>query len=101
MKPKDEIEKLAQIIVPTPMEGTSYVNVRNGFIIGYTKCQEDMVNNFLSLIEEFKEKELPNRNVPYHYESEIASGLKYFEIFIKEKQTRAASACLCSSRYKP
>jgi hypothetical protein len=39
------------------------------------------------LIEEFKEKELPNRNVPYHYESEIASGLKYFEIFIKEKQT--------------
>jgi hypothetical protein len=54
----------------------------------FTQCQEDMVNNFLSLIEEFKEKELPNRNVPYHYESEIASGLKYFEIFIKQKQTR-------------
>jgi hypothetical protein len=61
---------------------------KRSYIAGYTQCQEDMVNNFLSLIEEFKEKELPNRNMPYHYESEIASGLKYFEIFIKEKQAK-------------
>ena len=32
MKSKEEIEQLAKIIVPTPMEGTSYINVRNGFI---------------------------------------------------------------------
>jgi hypothetical protein len=90
MKPKDEIKKLANewslINSGDTMENNSSLN--KGYIAGYTKCQEDMVNNFLSLIEEFKEKELPNRNVPYHYESEIASGLKYFEIFIKEKQTR-------------
>lgn len=49
MKTQDEIEKLAQIIVPTPMEGTSYVNVRNGFIIGYTQCQEDMADNMVKL----------------------------------------------------
>jgi hypothetical protein len=90
MKPKDEIKKLANewslINSGDTMENNSSLN--KGYIAGYTQCEEDMVNNFLSLIEEFKEKELPNRNVPYHYESEIASGLKYFEIFIKEKQTR-------------
>jgi len=89
MKPKDEIKKLANewslINSGDTMENNSSLN--KGYIAGYTQCQKDMVNNFLSLIEEFKEKELPNRNVPYHYESEIASGLKYFEIFIKEKQT--------------
>ena len=41
MKTQEEIEQLAKIIVPTPMEGTSYINVRNGFIQGYTQCQED------------------------------------------------------------
>ena len=89
MKTQEEIKELANewslINSDDTMETNSSLN--KGYINGYTQCQEDMVNNFLSLIEEFKEKELPNRNVPYHYESEIASGLKYFEIFIKEKQT--------------
>ena len=44
MKTKEEIEQLAKIIVPTPMEGTSYVDVRYGFIQGYTQCQEDMAD---------------------------------------------------------
>jgi hypothetical protein len=43
------------------------------------------IQDFLKMIDEFREKELPNRNVPYHYEAEIASGLKHFEIFIKGK----------------
>ena len=84
----DKIEKLADNWSDDYEKGANRDIAKRSYISGYTKCQEDMVNNFLSLIEEFKEKELPNRNVPYHYESEIASGLKYFEIFIKEKQTR-------------
>jgi hypothetical protein len=88
MKPKDKIEKLANSWSDDYEQGANRDIAKRSYIAGYTQCEEDMVNNFLSLIEEFKEKELPNRNVPYHYESEIASGLKYFEIFIKEKQTR-------------
>jgi len=42
MKTQEEIEQLAKIITPTPMEGTSYLDVRNGFIRGYTQCQKDM-----------------------------------------------------------
>ena len=55
------------------------------------KYQEDVgdkkydIGDFLSLIEEFREKELPNRNTLYHYEAEIEAGLKHFEIFIKGK----------------
>jgi hypothetical protein len=88
MKPKDEIEKLANSWSDDYEQGSNRYIAKRSYIAGYTKCQEDMINNFLLLIEEFKEKELAIRNVPYHYESEIASGLKYFEIFIKEKQTR-------------
>ena len=43
------------------------------------------INDFFNMIEEYREKELPNRNVPYHYEAEIDSGLKYLIMFIKEK----------------
>ena len=43
------------------------------------------INDFFNMIEEYREKELPNRNVPYHYEAEIDSGLKYLITFIKEK----------------
>jgi hypothetical protein len=53
---------------------------------GYTQCQKDNADNFLSLIEEYKEKELPNRNTPYHYEAEIASGLNGLINYIKNKQ---------------
>jgi len=42
--------------------------------------------DILSLIEEYREKELPNRNQPYHYEAEIASGLNGLIEFIKNKQ---------------
>jgi hypothetical protein len=45
-----------------------------------------MADNFLSLIEEYREKELPNRNTPYHYEAEISSGLNFLIEFIKNKQ---------------
>ena len=42
--------------------------------------------DILSLIEEYREKELPNRNQPYHYEAEISSGLNFLIEFIKNKQ---------------
>jgi hypothetical protein len=42
--------------------------------------------DILSVIEEYREKELPNRNVPYHYEAEIDSGLNWLIEFIKNKQ---------------
>lgn len=46
------------------------------------------VDDFLNMIHEFEENELPNRNEPYHYEAEIASGLKYFARFIEGKQPK-------------
>ena len=87
MKTKKEIEQLAD----EQFEKGNIYEYELGFIKGYTQCQEDMANekydigDFLNMIEEFKEKELPNRNVPYHYEAEIEAGLKHFEIFIKGK----------------
>jgi len=42
--------------------------------------------NILLLIEEYREKELLNRNQPYHYEAEISSGLNGLIEFIKDKQ---------------
>lgn len=51
MKTQEEIEQLSKIIVPTPMEGTSYVDVRYGFIQGYTKCQEDTKQILLDFIK--------------------------------------------------
>ena len=84
MKTYTEIEKLADEVYPYTDMGKLKSHI--GFINGYTKCQEDMSNNFLSLIEEYREKELPNKDVPYHYEAEIDSGLKYLIMFIKNKQ---------------
>jgi hypothetical protein len=83
MKTKEEIEKLA-----TNKYGTSIYSIDEveAFKEGYTQCQKDMADNFLSLIEEYREKELPNKDVPYHYEAEIDSGLKYLIMFIKNKQ---------------
>lgn len=54
------------------------------------KTQIESVTNvtldgILNIIEEFKVKELPNRNEPYHHEAEIEAGLNHLEIFIKEK----------------
>ncbi len=42
--------------------------------------------DILSVIEEYREKELPNRNVPYHHEAEISAGLNGLIEFIKNKQ---------------
>jgi predicted nucleotide-binding protein (sugar kinase/HSP70/actin superfamily) len=59
---------------------------------GYSQCQEDMadkkysINDFLNMIKEYKDKELPNCNKPYHYEAEIASGLESLINYIKNKQ---------------
>ena len=53
MKTKEEIEQLSKIIVPTPMEGTSYVDVRYGFIKGYTQCQEDVADEIKKQIYDF------------------------------------------------
>ena len=92
MKTKQEIEQLAFLKYPrlindpyNPMEDDNSYE-RKIWIDGYTQCQKDMADNFLSLIEEYREKELPNKDVPYHYEAEIDSGLKYLIMFIKNKQ---------------
>lgn len=54
-------------------------------IVNLFKDKKWSIADFLSLIEEFKEKELPSRNLRYHPDSEIEAGLELFEIFIKEK----------------
>jgi hypothetical protein len=55
---------------------------------GEIKEKTYTIQDFLDMIQEFEEKELPNRNQPYHYEAEIAAGLKHFELFIKGKQLK-------------
>jgi len=48
--------------------------------------KEQIVNAFLLLIKEYKDKELPNCNKPFHYEAEISSGLDGLVNYIKNKQ---------------
>jgi hypothetical protein len=98
MKSKEEIEQLAFLKYPRlindnplcrnpsdPMEDDNTYE-RKIWIGAYTQCQQDNADNFLSLIEEYREKELPNRNIAYHYEAEISSGLNFLIEFIKNKQ---------------
>lgn len=81
MKTQEEIEQLAEKYWDKqPYNEDAYV-------IGYTQCQEDIVKDFLLLIKEYKDKELPNCNKPFHYEAEISSGLDGLVNYIK-KQTR-------------
>ena len=66
MKTQEEIEKLANEFSKDYIKTTnnsilqSSFKLEVGYIKGYNKCQEDMADNFLSLIEEYREKELPN-----------------------------------------
>jgi len=48
--------------------------------------KEQIVNAFLLLIKEYKNKELPNCNKPFHHEAEISSGLDGLVNYIKNKQ---------------
>ena len=80
MKTQEEIEQLAEQYWDTqPYNEDAYV-------VGYTQCQEDMVKDFLLLIKEYKDKELPNCNKPFHHEAEISSGLDGLVNYIKKKQ---------------
>ena len=80
MKTQEEIEQLAEQYWDTqPYNEDAYV-------VGYTQCQEDMVKDFLLLIKEYKDKELPNCNKPFHHEAEISSGLDGLVNYIKNKQ---------------
>ena len=79
MKSKEEIEYTAANLANPNVDKTT------NWIEGYAQCQKDMANDFLLLIEEYREKELPDRNVPYHYEAEISSGLNALIEFIKNK----------------
>ena len=79
MKTKEEIRELAKKC-DTPYNGFL------GYIDGYTQCQLDMVKDFLLLIKEYKDKELPNCNKPFHHEAEISSGLDGLVNYIKNKQ---------------
>ena len=82
MKTKEEIESLAE----NKFNKKYYPISRQGFIDGYTQCKEDMVKDFLLLIKEYKDKELPNCNKPFHHEAEISSGLDGLVNYIKNKQ---------------
>lgn len=86
MKTEEEIEQLAEKNFPIEQYPTNEGFEHFAYKQGYTQCQNDNADNFLSLIEEYREKELPNKDVPYHYEAEIDSGLKYLIMFIKNKQ---------------
>ena len=80
MKTQEEIEQLAEQYWDTqPYNEDAYV-------VGYTQCQQDMVKDFLLLIKEYKDKELPNCNKPFHHEAEISSGLNGLVNYIKNKQ---------------
>jgi hypothetical protein len=88
MKTYTEIEKLAEGYRCPATNENEYCkhDIISAYNNGYTQCQKDMADNFLSLIEEYREKELPNRNIAYHYEAEISSGLNLLIEFIKNKQ---------------
>lgn len=43
------------------------------------------IKEIIELIERFKVEELHDRNNPYHFEAEIASGLIHFENWLKTK----------------
>lgn len=85
MKSEEEIDELYHKLYDISLDGEDTLHYYS-FVEGYKQCKEDMTDNFLSLIEEYREKELPNKDVPYHYEAEIDSGLKYLIMFIKNKQ---------------
>ena len=80
MKTQEEIEQLAEQYWDTQPYN------EDAYIVGYTQCQEDMVKDFLLLIKEYKDKELPNCNKPFHHEAEISSGLDGLVNYIKNKQ---------------
>lgn len=82
MKTQEEIEQLAQLIYPKDSD----IDEFNAYKKGYIQCKEDMVKDFLLLIKEYKDKELPNCNKPFHHEAEISSGLDGLVNYIKNKQ---------------
>lgn len=93
---KETLEEVALRLIPykstAGLMDSFSANMRVGFVKGAKWYQEQnkdkkyTIHDFLDMIQEFEEKELPNRNKPYHHEAEIAAGLKQFEIFIKDKQ---------------
>lgn len=43
------------------------------------------IQHLEKLLNEYKKEELPNAESPYHHEAEIASGLKYLILWVKNK----------------
>ena len=83
MKSKEEIEQLAKIITPTPMEGTSYLDVRNGFIKGYTQCQEDMADKIKEAVN-LLDKIVENTELFFGYDvANKNANIRNAKIFIK------------------
>jgi len=39
-------------------------------------------------VTEFKEQELPDRNIPFHFEAEISAGIDSFLLWLKSKLTK-------------
>lgn len=45
------------------------------------------VEEIKNLINQYKKEKLPDADVPFHYESEIASGFKYFIKWLETKNS--------------
>lgn len=46
------------------------------------------VDNIKSLIDQYIKEELPDSDVPFHYNSEAATGMKFFKRWLEDKQTK-------------
>lgn len=44
------------------------------------------ISHIEKLLQEYKKKELPDADEPFHFEAEIASGFKYFIQWLKRKE---------------
>lgn len=66
--------------------GNEDVSIQEVFDQAKEMEKEQIVNAFLLLIAEYKDKELPNCNKPFHHEAEISSGLDGLVNYIKNKQ---------------
>ena len=70
-----------------------HFNIDWGNTPGY---REKLESDFDSVIQEeierrvteFKEQELPDRNIPFHFEAEISAGIDSFLLWLKSKLTK-------------
>jgi hypothetical protein len=50
-----------------------------------TPVTADEIDKIEKLIGEYRRDELPGADKPFHHEAEIASGMKYFIMYLRER----------------